>query len=282
MTQHSAVILLFVCAFFACTGETRKGKIVFQSNRDGNFEIYSMNDDGTNLIRLTNSISYDVSPSWSPDGSHILFASDRDDNWEIYTMRSNAEDVRRLTSRPGSNTAPSWAREGTKILFVSTRDAINGELYLMNPDGTNIERLTRDSTVKDTPVMTPDGASVVFAMDNRNASVLAVLSLSDGSISGLTSFSLNAMSPRVSPEGSLILFAGTRDGHISIFTMTRTGENVQRLTQMSDDCRTPVWKGSEREIVYSKNGGLYLLSLETQKEVKLTGRGDSSPHWVGE
>ncbi|MBM2840385.1 MAG: domain protein beta Propeller, partial [Bacteroidetes bacterium] len=76
MTQQSAVLLL-ACTFFGCTREEPKGKVVFQSNRDSNFEIYSMNDDGMNLQRLTNSPSYEVSPSWSPGGSQILFASDR-------------------------------------------------------------------------------------------------------------------------------------------------------------------------------------------------------------
>lgn len=280
MVIRFACSLLVICALAGCTGAVTRGKIVFQSNRDGNFEIYSMNDDGTNVQRLTNSPAYDVSPSWSADGSQVLFASDRDGNWEIYTMKASGADVKRLTSPPGSNTAPSWAKEGTKIVFASTRDVLNGELYLMNPDGTGIERLTHDSSVKDSPAMAPDGMSVVFTVNGREGYSIAALQLSDGSTSPLTPSSYNAISPKVSSDRSLVLFAATRNGYSGIYTMTLKGKDLIRLTPDSDDCRTPAWGSSTGEIVYSKNGGLYRLSLDTQKDMKLSSKGDSAPHWI--
>ncbi len=54
------------------------GKILFESERDGNFEIYIMNADGSNQTRLTNNIVTDKNAKWSPDGSKILFESIRD------------------------------------------------------------------------------------------------------------------------------------------------------------------------------------------------------------
>jgi TolB protein len=210
----------------------------------------------------------------------VLFASDRDGNWEIYTMKADGADVKRLTSPPGSSTAPSWAKEGTKVVFASTRDVLNGELYLMNPDGTGIERLTQDSTVKDSPAMTPDGRSVVFTVTGREGYSIAALQLSDRSILPLTPLSYNATSPRVSSDRSLVLFAATRNGYSGIYSMTLKGENLICLTPENDDCRTPAWGSSIGEIVYSKNGGLYTFSLDTQKHVKLSSKGDSAPHWI--
>lgn len=275
-----AFSMLVALLLYGCSGSTQRGKIVFQSNRDGNFEIYSMEDDGTNLRRLTNSLSYDVTPSWSPDGSRILFASDRAGNWDIYSMQSTGEDVKRLTSQSGSNTSPSWVNEGTNILFVSTRDAVNGELYIMNADGSDVGRLTRDSTVKDSPAMTPEGGSVLYSVNDRSGHFIASLRLSDKSISGLTPPSFNAASPAISPDGSLVLFSAIREGHVGIFTMTLTGENVKSLTPLNDDYRTPAWRGTIRDVLYSKNGGLYTRSLDTQREVLISNKGDISPHWV--
>ncbi len=275
-------ILVLASALAGCTSTSQKGRIVFQSNRDGNFQLYSMNDDGTSLRRLTNSPSYDVSPSWSPDGKRIVFASDRSGNWDIYTMSSDGEGVRRLTSPPGSNISPSWANDGTTILFVSTRDAVNGDLYMMNTDGNNVERLTRDSTVKDSPVMTPDGHSVIFVIDGREGSFIAALNLSSRSITALIPPSYNAASPRISADGSLILFAGTHDGRLGIYTSTVAGDDVRFVGTSNEDCRTPAWKGSQREIVYSKNRGLFMLSLDTNKEVKLSTKGDFAPSWIAE
>jgi len=272
--------LLVTCALAGCTGTSSRGKIVFQSTRDGNFEIYSMNDDGSNLQRLTNSPAYDVSPSWSPDGSQVLFASDRDGNWEIYVMEPDGADVKRLTSPPGSSTSPCWVQEGTKIVFVSTRDAVNGEIYTMNADGSNVERLTRDSTVKDSPAMMPDGNSLLFTVNGRAGYYIAALDRSRQVQVVLTPESYNATSPKVSTDGSLVLFAAAPDGFSGIYMVTRTGEKTKRLTPADVDCRTPAWGVSAREIVYSKNAGIYLLSLDTKKEIKLSARGDSAPHWI--
>jgi Tol biopolymer transport system component len=272
--------LVVACALAGCTGTSSRGKVVFQSSRDGNFEIFSMNDDGSNVQRLTNSPAYDVSPSWSPDGSHILFASDRDGNWEIYIMGADGTNARRLTAPPGSNTAPFWAKGGTKIVFVSTRDAVNGEIYLMNADGSNVERLTRDSTVKDSPVMTPDGRSVVFTVNGRAGYCIITRDLSSGSQSALTPEQYNATSPRVSSDGSRILFAAAGNGFSGIYSMSTAGRGITRLTPAGIPCRTPAWGASVQEIVYSKNAGLYLLSLDTQKEIKLSTHGDSAPHWI--
>jgi Tol biopolymer transport system component len=61
-------------------------KIVFVSERDGNFELYGINVDGSGLVRITNNTAADMEASWIPDGSGILFNSDRSGNHEIYRM----------------------------------------------------------------------------------------------------------------------------------------------------------------------------------------------------
>src|SRR5689334_24769738 len=53
-------------------------RIVFTSLRDGNFEIYTMSTDGSNVTRLTSTTAVDIGPAWSPDGSRIAFSTNRD------------------------------------------------------------------------------------------------------------------------------------------------------------------------------------------------------------
>jgi len=71
----------------ACTSATPTGKIAFSSNRDGNAEIYVMNADGTDLMRMTHDPAPDTNPVWSPDGTR--FAYNRDNN-EIFVMQPAA------------------------------------------------------------------------------------------------------------------------------------------------------------------------------------------------
>ena len=118
-------------------------RIVFSSGRDGNYEIYVMNADGSNQTRLTNDQNYDYSPSWSPYGARIAFRSERDGNFEIYVMNADGSGQIRLTEDPGDDWHPSWSPDGTKIAFYSNRDG-NYEFYVMNVDGSNQTRLTDD------------------------------------------------------------------------------------------------------------------------------------------
>ena len=86
--------------------------IAFQSNRDGNVEIYVMNADGSGLTRLTNSPGADAVPNWSPDGRKLVFQSERDGNIELYTMNADGTGQTRLTTHPGRDLDPAWSPTG--------------------------------------------------------------------------------------------------------------------------------------------------------------------------
>ena len=120
------------------------GRIAFQSDRDGGFEIYVMNADGTALSRLTNNPAVDVFPAWSSDGSKIAFTSDREGGPEIFIVNPDGTDLTRLTDNTANDALPAWSPDGKQIAFVSDRDG-NDEIYVMNTDGSNVKRLTNNS-----------------------------------------------------------------------------------------------------------------------------------------
>jgi Tol biopolymer transport system component len=271
-----------VLSMNGCGTDTSNAHIVFQSTRDGNFEIYSMNADGSEPRRLTNSPKNDLSPSWSPDGSTIVFASDRDDNWEIYSMNADGSNQKRLTGGVGANTAPSWAMRGKKILFVSTRDAANGNLYLMNPDGSSPEQLTSDSLVKDSPIMAPDGRTIVMTVNTKGRYRIASFRTTDKSWHFLTSADYNSVHPSLSADGSTILCATDRDGNYEIYSMDIAGLNQTRLTTNSAPDLFPVWTSLHNEILFSRSGSVYRLQMTTGAEQLLSFKGDTAPQWQGD
>src|SRR5215216_18390 len=86
----AAVFTLFTVASYA------QERIAFQSNRDGNIEVYVMNTDGSDQTRLTYSSADDFNPEFSPDGSRIAFSTSRDGNAEIYVMNADGTHQTRL------------------------------------------------------------------------------------------------------------------------------------------------------------------------------------------
>jgi Tol biopolymer transport system component len=101
----------------------------------GNYDICIINRDGTELVRLVQRPSVDRRPAWSPDGSTIAFAISPsiDTRGDIAVVSASGGDVTILTQ----GTEPSWSRDGKKLIF--SRD---DGLFTINPDGTNLTRLT--------------------------------------------------------------------------------------------------------------------------------------------
>ena len=86
--------------------------LTFSSDRDDNFEIYSMRANGGDQIRLTFDEAFDFGSVWSPDGRRLAFSSDRNGNDEIYTMRADGSRQVNRTRHPGVDIQPDWQAHG--------------------------------------------------------------------------------------------------------------------------------------------------------------------------
>lgn len=138
-------------------GET----LLFASDRDGDYEIYSIRTDGEALERLTHDQAKDMSPAWSPDGTRFVFESDREGGNGLWIFDLSTRTTRRLVSDPSPELLPDWSPDGEWIAFTSER-AGNPDLYRIRIEDGTIERLT-DSEYRDLwPRYSTDGAQLVF------------------------------------------------------------------------------------------------------------------------
>jgi Tol biopolymer transport system component len=126
-------------------------RIAFMSERDGNWEIYVMNADGSGQANLTNNSANDRQPAWSPKGAKIAFTSDRDGNIEVYAMTAGGRRQTNLTKTAGNDILPSWSPDGRKIAFTTNRDLATAgdEIYTMNANGSGQTGFGGNSTVDD-------------------------------------------------------------------------------------------------------------------------------------
>ena len=154
-----------------------------RSDKDWHRQIYVMDADGGNQRNLSNNDFDEWGPSWSPDGKRIVFASIRGGgNMDIYVMDANGGNQRRLTNNRHDDSSPSWSPDGKRIAFMSDRDGLldihgfpTNEIYVMDADGGNEQRLTENVVYEWEPSWSPDGQRIAFASDRDGNSEIYVM-----------------------------------------------------------------------------------------------------------
>ncbi len=168
-------------------------KVVFTSVRDGDLELYAMDADGKNVKRLTHDPGYDGGAFYSDEGEWIVYRTDRTDDpakiadfrallakalvrpstLEIHVMRADGSGDRHVTRNGAANFAPFFLRGGhDRIVYCSNLadpQRRNFDLWLVNADGTDLERVTYNPTFDGFPMFSPDGKRLAFCSNRHNA-----------------------------------------------------------------------------------------------------------------
>jgi Tol biopolymer transport system component len=208
-------------------------KVVFQTFRDGGWNIFEMNADGSGQIDLTNTESPVVNfePALSPDGTEVTFMRQNftPGEQDIWAVSSNGTGAVDLTSSPGvEETSPEYSPDGTRIAYISTGPKpccdpeYNNDIWVMNANGSSPKQLTKTNfPIQNTsPTWSPDSARIAFSTSEDPTAAdngLHVMN-ADGSEQAPI---LNAGNPihsgslSWSPDGTLIAYEAANGGFIS-------------------------------------------------------------------
>jgi Tol biopolymer transport system component len=271
------------------------GRIVFQSDLDGDNEIYLLTAE--RLAKLTDNTWDDRYPRWSPDGKRIAFSANPKGNFDIYTMDENGRHVTAVTDSPEDELDVAWAPDGNSLAF--TRDTKNTSRE--EPSVWHVD-LGSGRTQRAIPVFRrshglPDfsplasgmaftgkrmfGGWDVFFFDFRSQTVRELTKGGD------------ACRPRFSADGRKIVYVSSAaDGKGDIWMMNADGSGKERITRRDETYDYfPSWSPDGRQVVFCSNRrdkyadrgewGLYLVDIGDGKTVRLLdspGR-DVFPDW---
>lgn len=170
----------------------KDGSIVFTSTRDGDIELYRMDADGGNVKRLTNTPGYDGGAFFNADCSKIIWRASRPrtsaeladykallaqglvrpTRLELYVADADGSNAMQLTYLEAASFAPSWFPKKDRVLFASNYPDGKGrefDLWAINTDGTQLERITTAPGFDGFPLFSPDGTKLAFSSNRATA-----------------------------------------------------------------------------------------------------------------
>ncbi len=214
------------------------------------------------------SVGYNLSPSFSPDGSRVVFASDRDGDLEIYELGADGQ-VRQMTYNDAADWYPSYSPDGSRIVFASNRDG-DFEIYELGADG-QARQMTYNDAADWYPSYSPDGSRILFSSDRSGDFEIYELD-ARGQTRRLTNNSAYDDMPSYSPDGSRVVFASDRSGNFEIYELGPDGQ-TRRYTNSPTDDVFPLYlpDGSQLAFLSNRDGDyeVYILGQDG-RAVQLT------------
>ena len=226
-------------------------KIVFTSRRDGNFEIYSMNPDGSEQINLTQHRAKDSAPIWSPTGKQILFVSDRGGIEDLYLMDPDGTNVRQVFKKLIGREFPTWSPDGKALAYQRFHTF---SIYTASIDGKD-ETKVADGLW---PAWSPNGSEIAFMAskfvwgENGNLQVpnvrVQIINLQTQVEETLLPGKTWMFDPAWAPDSTQITFSLN-----GIHVVNRDGSDLRKI--IDGAAFNPTWSAQGNELVYNMGVG---------------------------
>lgn len=270
-----------------------RGRIAFQSDLDGDNDIYVLTKDG--LARLTDDPGSDEFPKWSPDGRRLAFSSNRSGRFQIYVMDADGSNLAQVTHSEADAVEQAWFPDGRRIAYTEQRKRTLGRSFRMwsvELDSGRTERLIPEFDGSNAlPEFSPTGLLLGFTGKRSIGWDVHVLDMRTRQVRALASGGKSCR-PHFSPDGALIAYVTSHeDGKGDIWTMTPEGGSREKLAggPQSYDY-FPSWSPDGKYVVYSSGTrhypteGIWSLALVkagTKREIPLfaSGARDVFPDW---
>lgn len=262
LTNHSAEDRY---ASYSPDGE----KILFESNREGNWDLFLMSEDGDDVKQLTSDDSDDRRPSWHPSGSKILFESNRNGRNQLFELDLSNRSITKIGIADSFSEIifSNYSPNGRQIAFSSKRKDEDPNLYIADVSGDNLRQVTNNNFRTLYPNWSPDGSRLVFFSrheTNNEDDEIYTINLDGTNIQRLTNWPKHNFCPRWSPDGNLITYVTSMENsRPEIYVMNADGSNQTRITNNEDGDTLPAWSpnGTKLLVTGFRNGNYEICEI---------------------
>lgn len=267
-------------------------RIAFISNRSGNWDVYTINPDGTDLKALTIHVAGDHFPRWIAGGTRLAFRSQRArddggwDRWEIDLDRTDAAaaNLPARLNNPDAGMFPEVHPSGSYLVNAAERDG-EQDIYVWRFDGGGERALAPAPGLDYRPLFSPDGERVLFVSERDGNAEIYTVAFDGSDLRRLTDSPGIDRYARWSPDGRRIGFVSDRDGDLEVFVMDADGSAVRQLTHNEAEDGEISWSPQGTKLAYrsdaSGNGEIHVVEVDTGTIEILTNHEDydGEPTW---
>ncbi len=208
------------------------------------FDVQIVRTTGTGRRTLAGTSAFEVDAQWSPDGTRLSFTRwPRSADWRsssVWTVRRDGTQLRRV----GRGQFARWSPDGKKLVLDAPTAGSDGDLFIVNSDGTGRHRLTRTPVLEQPAGWSPDGTRILFTRFTASGSAEIMVTYVDGT--GVRRLAIahgsEAAAAAWSPDGSKILFTDQPARHAQIFVMNADGSRRRNISRNHFDDIATSWR----------------------------------------